>query len=305
MPAWLERLPAIRLPRRIGPALLLPRHRGVTALLAIMAFLAGLAAGSVAIVRDGTQGWRSDVAREITIELRPANEKEAAEQIERALGLAKAAPGVARARALTAAETGRLLAPWLGNDADLRAIPVPRLVVVELSRPDADVAALRKAVADQIRGARVDDHRGYESRLARTADLVSAFGLAVLAMVLAAAAISVAIATASAVHANREVVEVLHFVGARDRFILDAFQRSFLAAGAKGAAAGAVLAMLVFMLFRFQAADAATGAGALLMTRPALGFGGFVQIALVAILMAVLAAFVSRMTARNMLRKIG
>lgn len=304
MPARLERLPAILRRRRVGPALLLPRQRGVTALLAIMVFLAGLAAGSVAMVRDGARSWRSDVIKEITIELRPASDAEAADQIARAIKLATATPGVARARAITMEETAKLLAPWLGADADLRAIPVPRLVVVELSNPDADIAALRKAVAEQIRGARMDDHRGLERRLTHAADLVSAFGLAILAMVFAAAAISVAIATASAVHANREVVEVLHFVGARDRFILDAFQRSFLAAGAKGAAIGAGLAMLAFALLALRWGETASGAGTRLLPGPVLGFGGFLLITAVAVLVAVFAAFTSRMTARNMLRKI-
>ena len=37
---------------------------------------------------------------------------------------------------------------------------------------------------------------------------------------------------------NREVVEVLHFVGADDDFIAREFQRRFFQLGLKGAAAG-------------------------------------------------------------------
>ncbi len=43
--------------------------------------------------------------------------------------------------------------------------------------------------------------------------------------------------------ANREIVEVLHFVGATDRFIAREFERHFLSLGVRAGLMGAVFAM--------------------------------------------------------------
>jgi cell division transport system permease protein len=47
---------------------------------------------------------------------------------------------------------------------------------------------------------------------------------------------------------NREIVEVLHFVGATDRFIAREFEKHFLSLGIRAGLVGAVCAMLVFLL---------------------------------------------------------
>jgi cell division transport system permease protein len=288
-------------PARTDHALLQSAGYGVIVLIAIMTFLAGLTAGAVSIVRDASYSWRSDIEREITIQLRGNSGPEAKADIDRAVDLAKATRGVASVRALTAQETAKLLEPWLGANAELSAIPVPRLIIVRLARSDADVDGLRKAITEQIRGASVDDHRGYQGRLVRAADKISAAGIAALLMTLIAAAISAGIATQGAVAANRPVVEVLHFIGARDRFIAAAFQRHFLIAGLKGAAAGALLAAIPFLLARFDAGESSAFP---LILQPQLGLGGYFQILLLAVLIAGLVAVTSRVTVWRILREI-
>ena len=46
---------------------------------------------------------------------------------------------------------------------------------------------------------------------------------------------------------NRDIVEVLHFVGATDRFIAREFERHFLRLGIRAGLVGAVCAMVVFL----------------------------------------------------------
>jgi cell division transport system permease protein len=46
---------------------------------------------------------------------------------------------------------------------------------------------------------------------------------------------------------NREIVEVLHFVGATDKFISREFEKHFLRLGIKAGIVGATCAMVVFM----------------------------------------------------------
>ena len=63
-------------------------------------------------------------------------------------------------------------------------------------------------------------------------------GLGILALVIAATIISVSFATRGAMASNRPIVEVLHFVGAGDRYIANRFMRHFLRLGVEGAMIG-------------------------------------------------------------------
>jgi len=73
-----------------------------------------------------------------------------------------------------------------------------------------------------------------------------AAGLGILALVIVATIISVSFATRGAMAANRPIVEVLHFVGAGDRYIADRFFRHFLLLGLEGGLIGGGAAMLLF-----------------------------------------------------------
>jgi cell division transport system permease protein len=73
-------------------------------------------------------------------------------------------------------------------------------------------------------------------------------GIAILLLVLAATVLSVSFATRGAMATNRPVVEVLHFIGARDNYIAAQFQRHFLVLGLKGGAIGGGAALLVFIV---------------------------------------------------------
>ena len=163
--------------------------------------------------------------------------------------MAQATPGIAGVRPYSREESARLLEPWLGSGLALGELPVPRLIVV---RVGAGRAARPRRVAPgswpKIPGATLDDHRGYVDRMRAMARSAVVVGLGVLALVLAAAMMSVMFATRGAMAANRQIIEVLHVVGAKEGFIAAEFQRHFLLLGLKGGAIGGVTAMALFAL---------------------------------------------------------
>lgn len=65
-----------------------------------------------------------------------------------------------------------------------------------------------------------------------------------MALMLVALVLSVVFATRAAMAGNRDVIEVLHFCGAEDRFIASQFQRRFLLFGIEGGAIGGALALV-------------------------------------------------------------
>jgi cell division transport system permease protein len=226
--------------------------RALVAVVAIMTFLASLTTGAVMLILASAAEWQSDVAREMTIQVRPAPGRDLDAEVAKAVDIAHAAPGIADVRPYTAAESARLLEPWLGTGLTLDALPVPRIIVLRLGaseRPDLDV--LRSALATRVAGASLDDHRGWVDRMRGMANTAIAGGIGILALVLTATVLSVAFATRGAVATNRPIIEVLHFIGAKDGFIASQFQGHFLMLGLKGGGLGGGAALILLALAAF------------------------------------------------------
>jgi cell division transport system permease protein len=281
--------------------------RALLAVISIMTFLAALTVGAVVLVGAAAGEWQSAVAREVTIQVRPTAGRDAEADVATAAAIARATPGIADVRPYSKAESAALLEPWLGTGLSLDDLPVPRLIVVKLATGQAaDLSPLRKALAERVPGASVDDHRGWIDRIRATANSAVGLGLGVLALVLAATTLSVMFATRGAMATNRTVVEVLHFVGARNGFIAGEFQRHFLILGLKGGVIGGAAALLVFaaahLIGRWlQGTPGEDQIGALFGTF-AMGVNGYAAILGQVVLIALVTALTSRLTVHRTLK---
>src|SRR5262249_60363094 len=100
--------------------------RGLVAVTAIMAFLASLAVGAVVLVSAAASEWQSELAREVTIQIRPSPGRDADADVATAAALAAAVPGIRDVRPYSKDESAALLEPWLGTRLGLHRPPVPR-----------------------------------------------------------------------------------------------------------------------------------------------------------------------------------
>ena len=283
--------------------------RALVAVIAIMTFLAALALGAVVLIRATATEWQSEVAREITIQVRPAPGRDIESDVKAAAAIAEKQPGVTGVRPYSKTETARLLEPWLGTGLTFDDLPVPRLIVVRVASDGApDIAQLATTVAAQVPGATVDDHRGWVDRMRSMARTSVAIGLGVMLLVLIATVLSVTFATGGAMAANRPIIEVLHFVGANDGFIAGQFQRHFLLLGLTGGIIGGAAAMLLFLSAGFLG-DRFTGTAgedqvAALFGSFSIGVAGYAAIVGLVVLIAVVTAGASRMTVYRTLGSI-
>jgi cell division transport system permease protein len=283
--------------------------RALVAVVAIMAFLASMTTGAVVLISAAASDWQAEVAREITIQVRPQSGRDLESEVRKAADIARAAPGVAEVRPYTSEESSRLLEPWLGSGLVLADLPVPRMIVVKVAPGAAlDVAALRKALSDQVAGASIDDHRGWIEQMRSMSRTAVTGGFVILLLVFAATVLSVTFATRGAIATNRPVVEVLHFIGAPDSFIAGHFQRHFLWLGLKGGAIGGGAAILLFafaeLLSRWLLGGASADRVSALFGTFSIGTAGYVAVAIQVIVIAVLIAATSRQTVYRTLQSI-
>ncbi len=222
--------------------------RALITVVAIMTFLASLTAGTAMLVGSAAQGWRGAVSREMTIQVMPVAGHDLEADVANAVAAARGIQGIADVYAYTKEQSEQLLQPWLGTGLDLSALPVPRLIVVKLKR-DArlDTDTLRKAVTDKVPDAMIDDHRLWLERLSIMAETVVAIATVIFILVMIAMVLAVGFATRGAMAGNREIIEVLHLVGAADGYISRQFQRHFFRLGLRGGVIGGGAAIVVFL----------------------------------------------------------
>src|ERR1700681_1359395 len=275
--------------------------RALVAVVAIMTFLASMTTGAVLLVSASAAAWQSEVGSELTIQVRPAAGRDIDRDAAAVAEAMRGQPGIVDIRPFTKGESAKLLEPWLGSGLSLDDLPVPRMIVARVQPGTVlDLAALRSRVTQVSRSASVDDHRAWIERMRSMTGATVFAGIGILTLVIIATIISVSFATRGAMAANRPIVEVLHFVGAGDRFIANRFLRHFLRLGLQGGVIGGGIAML---LFGFSESIAGWFSGtpvgdqfAALLGTFSLRPSGYLALAAQAVLIAAITAWASRRT---------
>jgi cell division transport system permease protein len=279
--------------------------RALVAVVAIMTFLASLTTGAVMLVRASAAEWQSEVAREVTIQVRPVQGRDLEADVARASEIARAYPGIVDVRPFSKDESARLIEPWLGSGLSLDDLPVPRMIVLKLQDGSVDLEPLRKTLSERVGAATLDDHRGWIERMHTMAQTTIAGGILVLLLMLAATVLSVTFATRGAMATNRPIVEVLHFIGAKSGFIAKQFERHFLVLGLEGGVIGGGSAMLLFgvagLVANLSIGTASGDQVAALFGTFSLSIGGYVAILAQIVLIAVVTAAASRRTVNRTL----
>jgi cell division transport system permease protein len=213
-----------------------------------MCFLACLTAGAVYMINESANAWLKVIASEVTAQVEPRDGIDIEKTVREAEDFLRSTRGVTRANALSLEASAKLLEPWLGSSDALSALPVPRLIAIEVDRNDPpDIDQLRAELTKKFPTASIDDHRRWQRQIRTVTRSFALGGLAILLLVCAATTAIIVSATRAALASNREIVEVLHFVGATDRYIAREFERHFLRLGIRAGVVGALCAAAVFV----------------------------------------------------------
>ncbi|QHO72102.1 ABC transporter permease [Bradyrhizobium sp. CCBAU 051011] len=275
--------------------------RALVAVVAIMTFLASITTGTVFLISASAAEWQSEVASEITVQVRPSAGRDLERDVTAAAEAMRTQPGIVQVKSFSKDESAKLLEPWLGSGLSIEQLPVPRVVVARVQPGTTlDLAGLRRAVTQVAPSASVDDHRAWIERMRSMTGATVFAGVGILALVIVATIISVSFATRGAMAANRPIVEVLHFVGAGDRYIANHFLRHFLRLGLEGGVIGGGAAMLGFGFSEsiaswFSGTPVGDQFAALLGTF-SLPPSGYLALAVQAVAIAAITAWASRRT---------
>ena len=218
-----------------------PASRYLPWTVGLLVFLATLALAVGMVLAAASDVWHENLSGTLTVQVPPQPESGDSldSRVGAALDILHKTKGVAVARRLSDQEMTNLLEPWLGSQALDLDLPMPALIDVEVdSGAGIDVKALSRQLAKAVPGTVVDDHAVWLRRLAdfaRAAETV-AFGVIVVILISAVSAVIFTTRTGLAIH--RDVIELLHLIGAQDSYVARQFQAHALRLSAIGAGIG-------------------------------------------------------------------
>jgi cell division transport system permease protein len=229
-------------------------------LVAPMVFLSAVALAGAFILNGLIGRWDRDVSGTLTVEVAaaPGDAAESAEptrrRVEEVLKLLDGTPGIASSRALSQEQLIALMAPWLGTSDVLKDLPLPALIDVTVKADaDLDIDALAGKIAKAVPGASLDDHRRWLDRLIGLSRSIEWLAIGIVTLIGAVTAATVYYATRTGMAIHREVVEVLHVIGASDAYIAGQFAHRAFVLGLRGGILGLALTLPILGAISFGA----------------------------------------------------
>jgi cell division transport system permease protein len=212
-------------------------------LIAFMVYLSVLAFAGMLALDDVATRWDRGISGSLTVQM-VSVDSGGEKQATAVLKVLNSTPGISSAQFLNPDKLMVLLEPWLGSDALVAELPLPRLIDVTLETgTKINIAALERRLKAVAPGAIVDDHGVWLEHLINLIQTIKALALAVLLFIVLATIGTVIFATRTGLAIHHEAIEVLHLIGAQDSYIARQFASRALMLGLRGGLLGLMLAV--------------------------------------------------------------
>ncbi len=162
--------------------------------------------------------------------------------------LLEAYPGLGTPTSIDRDEIETLLSPWLGDVAVIDTLPLPQLIEVPITVPreafdeETFIRSMGRIDAD----IRIDLDEAWREQFHETTALVMTTLLTIALMLCLTAIAVVTLMARMGLQLHHKAVELLHLMGAYDRYIVRQFQRYACKLACKGALIGAVLGVVLY-----------------------------------------------------------
>ena len=281
----------------------------LTLVIAIMSFLASLTAGGVYVIFTAANVWTNKISAEITIQIQQRPGDGGDDKTAEIARFISDQNGVRRVTPFTREQSLKLVEPWIGKSEVLKTFAIPRLIAVEIDRDNPpDISTLKKVLEAKYPGALLDDHGHWRNEIRRLTRLLELAGIGMLLLMATATGAVIIAAATSSLASNREIVSVLNFVGAEEKFIARQFEAHFLKVGIKAGIVGAGLAAIVFLCLPYLTEGVSSSVTSQAEIRRLVGAGsldlyGYIVLLFVVIVVAAICKMTSRYGVRRILNQ--
>jgi len=277
---------------------LLPWIIGVMVYLAVLIF-----AGALMMAQTASR-WDHELTHGLTVQIPPGDGEEAAALDKKVDAVAQAlrdTAGIADVKAIPADVTAASLEPWLGTAAEMKDLPLPRVIEVQIADgASVDADALFAALDKVAPGIVIDNHDFWRNQVIALVGGLETLATVTIGLIGFTAMAAVIFATRSSVAIQRDVIEVLHLIGATDAYVAHEFQRQAFRFSLGGSVLGTILALATMLLMGRLAANLDTA----LMPDLSIEIWQAVLLWTVPLLATLIATMTARRTVLNALRRM-
>lgn len=274
-------------------------------MIAVAVFLFTMTLTAQMLIDKATVSWGRDISGSFTVQIKPGSDsldtKEEQLRLNKVIHYFEQNQAVESVTLISDKQMQRLMSPWLGKNLDLSILPLPKLLDVRLKDGQMpDFEAINQELNKEMPYTSIDNHRIWLTRLLSFADTLSFLALTVLSMVLISSAFSIFYATQTSLGLHRQIIEILHIIGATDDYIARQYAHRSLFMGLVAGIIGLAAAILALQLLR----HAAGGLDAGILAVPSLTVYDWLIISSLPLWAAVLSMATAYWTVKRVLGKI-
>ena len=272
------------------------------AVISVISFLATLSFAGYILITGASQNWTQELRAALTVQITGDNVQDIEYKTTLALEVLENTDGITDFNVMPSLEAEKLLEPWLGEGRVSAYFSVPAIIEVRATpQIQNDLEGLKTRLDAIAPGVLINDHSNWKSRLEASVRSVQILAFSIFLMVMGASAAISIFAARAGLAANRDIVSLLHLVGASDQFIAMQVQRRFLVLGLRGAIMGVLIAVFVLVIMSL-----ATRVGALesaFIPSFSVTLGLVLLLMVVPVFTCLITAFTARLTVLRALRE--
>ncbi|MEM6811899.1 MAG: FtsX-like permease family protein [Pseudomonadota bacterium] len=277
-------------------------------LIGLMTFLMILTLSASFILTAMNKSWSQGIENKATVEIQttaPDGESLSKEDIKAATKRAKDYlnnhPYIESIEVMSDAEIINLISPWLGGENIMDNIPLPGIISINfhegvVNDPNEIATELQK-IGPNIR---LDTHQGWLSDILRLTGSVQFAAIMMGLIITLTTVVAVAGSIQSRMAVYKDELELLHLMGASDRYISRQLQRYAFFTALKGSFIGMIVGWLVIVFINLYAGNTDLG----LLPNFTLSYFQIVSLLLLPVILSILSMLTSKQTVLRFLRQM-
>ena len=228
-------------------------------IMAITVFLFAVALSGYFLVGTVVDKWNKSIQGSLTVQIMPSDNLLSQEdndlRINKVISFFEGLPKVHKVVLVSDKQLQQLMSPWLGQNTDISDLPLPQLLDVYIDDYDFDYEKTASNLKEIAPYASINDHRIWLHRLLQLAVSVKTLAMSILLMILTVCVLSIFYATCTSLGIHKDIIAILHIMGAKDTYIAQQYARRGFIIGLISGVVGLLLACMSFKILAFVAAD--------------------------------------------------
>ena len=204
-------------------------------------YLTILALTTVLILENALNRWNINDSSSLTIQLTPAQDIVNEGQVGKAKRILEEIEGIKDIYILSKSENLALIEPWIGTESIPSNLPLPRLIDIRLENgSELSAETLLLKLQDSISNVRVVDSKQWFNNVIDISQSAKYLAVTIIILIGLTAAVTVYFTTRMGMSIHKNIIELLHLIGAEDNYLAAQFQKQAILLGFRGSILGCI-----------------------------------------------------------------